>query len=154
MKSGLLGLISNIKQKNVELREKVNQDYKRYEMLCNNQMITRITINENAICIFENNQIKVYECHNIETIKSYMHRYFAKSMINQTYAGRYDIFLYNGNSQDCEKLGYFEEYQETTNRRAMITCSNRQIASIIREELVGVYKYVVINETMEKLLNL
>lgn len=155
MKSGLLSRLNDIKLKNISLRNEVENDYKNYCMTSKIMNAAKITITETEIVIEDNGDIINFEYSNINSLMSFLHIYLAKSMIKRTNANRYDVYVFDDiNSQYCKKLGFLEESQKTTDKRCVVVCTNKDLASIFREELVAVYKYIVIYEPFEKMLSL
>ena len=104
---------------------------------------------------FEDDTVETHEISNINMIAYYLHLYLRKAMLNGTNAYRYDVYVFDDiNGTSCTKIGHFEENYITTDKRVVVVCSNKEFASILREELVVNYRYIVINEEMERILGL
>ena len=153
MKSGLLSVITDFKNRNIELRDEVVNDYKYYSLLSKQNNIIKLTISDNKIILEQDGQKIEHTVYNLNSIYHFIHTYFAKAMVNSGNANRYDVYLFDDlDSKQCEKLFYLEEPVKTNGRRAIVACTSRKIASLIREELVVVYNYIVINDAVERIL--
>ena len=155
MKSGLLNIVTAFKDKNIKLRNEVENDYKRYTYLMNQPSLFKIILTDNSIVIEDNGEVTNYNRMNTDMLRNVLHTYLSRSILTGKNAYRYDVFVFDDvNSKICEKYGYFEQMDKTTDRRAVVVCSSKKVLSFLRKELVSNYRYIVINDRIERMLEL
>lgn len=155
MKSELLNIITGFKDKNTKLRNNIINDYNKYTYLMSLPQSFEITLTEDSITVSDGDDSYHYDCLSIAMLKSILHTYLSRSILTGKNAYRYDIFISDDiNSKVCEKMGYLEQIDKTTSRKAIVVCSSKKVASILKEELVVNFKYVSMNEAFEKILEM
>lgn len=153
MKSRLLDIITNYKQKNIVLREDAVNDFKNYSMLCRQINSSKLTITDSQIIHEEDGKIYIHGVYDLKSTYSYLRNYFAKSMMSEDSPYRYDIYLFDDlDSKECEKLFFLEQPNKTSGSRVIVSCTDKAVAKFIREELVVNYKFIVISDAIEKML--
>ena len=155
MKSELLESITDLKKKNIELKNEILNDYKVYQDLANDPSYIYITLTDNSFSVHDGDFIVDKEVLNSYMLRIILHNYLSKSIIKGKHAYRYDVFVFNDmNGEKCTKYAHLEEKVKTTSQRGIVKCSNKELASIIRDELEDTFGYVSYNEVMEKILHI
>ena len=144
MKTQVFG---NLKKKTIDLRSSVvntkkqlNIEEVEYKILSDNNRINKIVIDNNYVSFVTNEGINSIEYEDIYRLKSIIHNYIRKSILNGSICGCYKVYV-NRNGEHRNIMTFNNEKYFVSDTIGVIVCSNDLIETILKNEFIDTFGF-------------